>query len=266
MNDFVAPKPVHRLRACLAAVILGVATTVVAIPSAAAAVWTLSTDPQPNDDCEMDAVGRVPGHSTVWAVGGCNSGALAERHAAGGTWTVVPSPTVGALVGVAAVSERDVWAVGVNGPAALVYHWDGNALTQVAPAATGPVTEQLRGVAVTSPASVWAVGVRLPAGGRGRTLVEHWDGRAWNLVPTPHVNRLDNELSAVVAVPGTRRLWAFGFHLTRNGELHQLIPSPQPPGCANLSGVVALSAFNAWAVGNESSCGNSTSPIIEHDY
>jgi hypothetical protein len=89
-----------------------VAATAGGIPSATAAVWTLSADPQPNDNCEINAVGRVPGHSTVWAVGDCDSGALVERHGAGGRWTVVPAPTVGALFGVAAVSGRAVWAVG----------------------------------------------------------------------------------------------------------------------------------------------------------
>jgi hypothetical protein len=202
---------------------VALAATVVWVPGAAAAIWTLSADPQPNDDCEMNAVDRVPGHSTVWGVGGCNSSALVERHGAGGTWTVVPTPTVGGLFDVAAISGGDVWAVGAMGQAALIYHWDGAGVTQVAGATTGALTEQLRGVSAASPTSVWAVGVRLPPGGRGRTLVEHWDGHAWNLVPTPNANALDNELSAVVTVPGTRRVWAFGFHVTRSGELHQLI-------------------------------------------
>ena len=202
---------------------VALAATAGGTASADAAVWTLSADPQPNDDCEMNAVDRVPGHSTVWGVGDCNSSALVERHGGGGTWTVVPSPTVGGLTGVAAISGRDVWAVGVMGQAALVYHWDGVSLTQVPTATTGALSERLRGVAAASPTSVWAVGTRLPAGGRGRTLVEHWDGHAWHLVPTPNANGLDNELSAVVTVPGTRRVWAFGFHLTRSGELHQLI-------------------------------------------
>jgi hypothetical protein len=186
-------------------------------------------------------------------------------------------------------------------------------------------------------------------------------------VPTPNANRMDNELTSIVAVPGTRRLWAFGFHYTRRGELHQLIlhrdatgwtvsrglrhtpgarleagtfvpgrhggvwavgesmerplierhtpagwervpsptlarpsllvgaaaipgtshlwavgkgrklvierwsgrvwriiPSPQPAGCNQLSDVIALSPLNAWVVGTGTSCGNSTSPIIEH--
>jgi hypothetical protein len=357
---------VRRLYTGVAAIMMSVAATALGIPSAAGATWTLSADPQPGTNCEMNAVARVPGHSTVWGVGDCDTSALIERHAAGGTWTVVATPPVGGLFGVAAVSGRDVWVVGVNGQAALAYHWDGSSLTQVATAPTGALTEQLRDVTVASATGVWAVGVRLPAGGRGRTLAEHWDGHAWNLVPTPNANRLDNELSAVVAVPGTRRLWAFGFHLTRSGELHQLIlhrdatgwhvskglrhmpaarlyggafvpgpgggvwavgesqgrplierhtargwervpsgspagpgilvaaaaipgtshlwavgdsgelvierwngrgwrvtPSPQPAGCGGLSGVTALSASNAWAVGTGTSCGNSTWPIIE---
>src|SRR5690242_16262796 len=158
VNVPVAPKPARRLRAGVAAIMVAAAVAARGTASGAAAEWALSADPQPHSDCEMEAVGRVPGHSTVWGVGACDSGALVERHAAGGTWTVVPSPTFGGLAGVAAVSGRDVWAVGRMGQGALIYHWDGAALTQVAPAPTGALTEQLRDVAVASATGVWAVG------------------------------------------------------------------------------------------------------------
>src|SRR5690348_11034156 len=54
-------------------------------------------------------------------------------------------------------------------------------------AATGtpPVPASLSGVTCTSDTSCFAVGTR-PVGSYERTLVKHWNGATWTVVPTPN--------------------------------------------------------------------------------
>jgi len=142
----------------------------------------------------------------------------------------MPTPNGGSPLSVAAVSGRDVWAVGGTGSpigsVGLVEHWDGTAWAVVPSPDVGlgsaHITE-LSGVAVASPTSVWAVGYHSGGSNRQRTLVEHWDGSAWTVVPTPNANGLDNRLTGVVTVPSTGGVWAFGVHATRTGGSRQLI-------------------------------------------
>jgi hypothetical protein len=67
-------------------------------------------------------------------------------------------------------------------------------------------------VAATSARSAWAVGSTGPPLGTGKTLILHWNGKTWKQVPSPS-------------------------------------PSPEDVGDV-LSGVAAVSADSAWAVGN----------------
>ena len=64
----------------------------------------------------------------------------------------------------------------------------------------------LRGVAATSPGNAWAVGGTLcPARGLV-TVIEHWNGRTWTLVPTPAAGILTG-----VATASAASAWAVGF-------------------------------------------------------
>ena len=177
----------------------------------------------------------MPGHATVWVVGDCYGGLpsspqlVSERRRSNGSWEAIPvSPNRGSVVSVAAVSGRDVWAVGSDAGGGLVEHWDGTAWAVVPSPGVGVGTatnlpSDLTGVAVSSPTSVWAVGSQTDSSNRRRTLVEHWDGSAWTVVPTPNANALNNDLYGVVTVPSTGSVWAFGAHATRTGGSRQLI-------------------------------------------
>jgi hypothetical protein len=58
---------------------------------------------------------------------------------------------------------------------------------------------------------MWAVGSFSVAAGttvQGRTLVEHWNGSAWSVVPSPNVGGNDNLLNGVGAAAGD--VWAVG--------------------------------------------------------
>src|SRR5207248_11783975 len=102
---------------------------------------------------------------------------------------------------VSAISSNDVWAVGVYQDHAaglsigLVEHWDGK-LWSIIPAAVPnaphalTLRETFSGVAAIAHDDVWVVGSYLdsilgetPGTSTtfARTLVEHWDGKAWHV-------------------------------------------------------------------------------------
>ena len=61
-------------------------------------------------------------------------------------------------------------------------------------------------MAVLSPSDAWAVGFYQDTG-LDQTLIEHWDGSAWTVVPSPNVAEFDNVLNAVRAKSATD-IWA----------------------------------------------------------
>ena len=85
----------------------------------------------------------------------------------------------GALVGVAATTAANAWAVGESGTNTnLIVHWNGTRWSQVpSPSAV----QTLTGVAATSAANAWAVGVTCRCSSK-KSVIEHWDGTRWKLV------------------------------------------------------------------------------------
>src|SRR5207247_2313765 len=74
-------------------------------------------------------------------------------------------------------------------------HWDGSAWSIVATPNAPMDWSRLYGVAATSSNDVWAVGASQDvASVPGRTLIEHWDGSAWSIVPSPSPGAVVNEL------------------------------------------------------------------------
>src|SRR5205823_5698851 len=115
-------------------------------------------------------------------------------HWDGMRWQTVRSPNPGNagnyLLGVAALSADDVWAVGyfVNSPIGsrtLVEHWDGSKWSVVAGPNPGRNSNSLSAIAASSATDVWAVGTYTSLDGVNRTLVERWNGSAWAVVPSP---------------------------------------------------------------------------------
>jgi len=200
-------------------------------------------------------------------------------HWNGARWSRVASPgrpDGSWLTGVDAISAADVWAVGyqATGPstqAPLVEHWNGRAW-QVFPGRYPRTSfSALSAVAGASPSSVWAVGtycVAKCAQARpvSRTLVMHWNGRRWSVIPSPSPDRHGaNELNAVAIAAGGG-VWAAGEScaapcaqlghashtlilrwngrawtrsVTRDAGRHQSL----------LYGIAAASPASAWAVG-----------------
>jgi hypothetical protein len=219
-------------------------------------------------------------------LGGASAGAigpaaLAAPHAAGTPLTrsadLAPAnaaSTAGRLQAVAAVSSRDVWAVGCsgecNGPDSLILHWNGATWSKVASPDPGPGLDELTGVSVVSADDVWAVGYDCndancdAAGNVWRTLILHWNGTKWSTVASPDPSTTTNQLFGVTAVsaadvwaagseiPSTATLKSTTLILHWNGTKWSRVSSPNVSGASNtLYGVDANSATSAWAVGNE---------------
>jgi hypothetical protein len=154
-----------------------------------------------------------------------------------------------------------------------------------------PTTNQLTAVAAASAQSVWAVGSYnsgTAAAPLDQTLIEHFDGSSWTVVPSPNQLNVvgaatENELLAVSADSPTDA-WAVGYYVDLNAggyPVDQLLvehyngtswslPSTAPPMNVNgprasqnhFLGVEALSPTDVWATG-EYHNGSSPTSLIE---
>jgi hypothetical protein len=224
----------------------------------------------------------------AWAVGqAISSGRTIILHWNGTAWARVTSPTPkggGALYAVAATSASNAWAVGgSDGPpgATEIVHWNGTAWKRV-PSPTPKGGGALFGVAATSARNAWAVGCAgncYQGFGGIKTLILHWNGTAWQRVPSPSPGT-DSALSSVAAV-SARSAWAVGCTafcflsstsprtviLRWNGTAWKRAPSPAAARIGALNGVAATSTHNAWAVGCAGYCFGpmaTTSTMIVH--
>ena len=140
--------------------------------------WQEASGPALPDDSWMNGVGVISADD-VWAVGTYAPNNV--RHSLveqwdGSTWGVIPSPDVGELKGITAISSSDAWAVA----AGTFLHWDGSAWT-----ATGdPAGGSLTAIDSLYSTDIWAVGTQ-QLGGVNRTLVEHYASSCSTPLPSP---------------------------------------------------------------------------------
>lgn len=205
-----------------------------------------------------------------------------------GGWSIIPDahPNPGGselLLGVAAVSPNDVWAVGnyaspTFSTAGLIEHWNGKAWSVIAHPNLGPdsMSEHFKAVAGSSTHDVWAVGDYLYKGAVQRALAEHWDGSTWNVVAAPNVGSNWNDLNALTVI-SPNDVWAVGTFNNGTDPLQTLIEhwdgarwnvaaSPNAGSSDNnLLSVSAASPNDVWAVGRYSSSSRPvTLTLIEH--
>jgi hypothetical protein len=201
---------------------------------------------------------------------GAGSPAAASQRACAG-WVVKPSPTTGAatLSAVAATAGKDVWAVGsynVGGAyKTLIEHWDGGRWSIVPspnPAAGFHTTNTLGAVVALTPKNAWAFGFFEKATTSFRTLVEHWDGSRWSVVPSRNSGPGENTLLGAAARSGTD-IWAVGYRsdpghrrtLTEhwNGVTWSIVASPSVGSGDNfLFAAATAQGRPVWAVGSDS--------------
>jgi hypothetical protein len=133
-------------------------------------------------------------------------------------------------------------------------------------ASTAAEGEDLAGVSAVSATDAWAVGYKCsnaecaPPNLTYSTLIERWNGRKWSTVASPNPTSND-QLTGVSAVSATDA-WAVGtpnlpqsssnqaLILHWNGRKWSTTSIPDVSIAFFLSGVTALSATNAWAVGD----------------
>jgi hypothetical protein len=149
-------------------------------------VWKRVPSPSPGGDAALNGVAAASAGSG-WAVGvegnGLGSMNTLILRWNGKVWKRAPGPNgAGPLNGVAATSARNAWTVGCSAcdsgfDAAWIERWNGIGWKQV----PNPVPGEghiIYGVAAVSASNAWAVGINGPT---GKTLILHWNGRAWKL-------------------------------------------------------------------------------------
>ncbi len=235
--------------------------------SAACLQWTGAPPPSPGTgDNSLNSV-SVLGPCNAWAVGSFDNGALdialMERFN-GSAWRQVTIPTPGTSSALEDVSPS--WAVGsFTNPSTqtLILRRIGSSWAQMTSPNPSGTSNVLNGVVQLGPDNAWAVGSFQGTSAR-RTLILHWNGTKWKVVPSPNAGDASNPntLREVEAV-SAHDIWAVGFSGTGapnetltlhwNGTKWKRVPSPNfgdPPFGDVLADVAAVSANDAWAVGN----------------
>ena len=205
-------------------------------------------------------------------------------HYNGSAWTEIPGPmiqTFGPTViqSVSALATNDIYAVGWSGfendnSRTFVEHWNGKQWSVVPSPSLGAGANQLNSVVALAKNDIWAVGFSValapPMSAPQQTLIEHWDGISWKIVPSPntgHGQFQSNRLFGITAVSSTD-LWAFGsaFKADGSGQQQNLllrwsgakwsiapVPSPKPGNFLDdlLFGGVVTGPGSVWIVGTQ---------------
>ena len=203
------------------------------------------------------------------------------EHWNGTAWTATTLLSGDAfLFGASADATNDVWAVGFNGPEndnsrALALHYDGTSWKVAKTPSVGSGANQLNGVLALAPNDVWAVGFSTPepppTEDATLTLIEHFDGTSWTVVPSPNIGPKSiyqsNRLFGLTASSPTD-IWAFGSYFAASGSENQMTlllhwdgttwtiaPSPNPTNGVFLSDLlmagVVPSPGNIWIFGDK---------------
>jgi hypothetical protein len=132
-------------------------------------------------------------------------------------WRIAPSPDLSGC-GLADVTRvpghSGLWAVGSCYTATPLFEHRsaGQPWTVVpAPAVEGSMDSELFRITAISRDDVWAIGA-MRVGTRPSiyaTLIEHWDGVSWTQVPSPSPGNRLNDLTGIVAASPTQ-IWAVG--------------------------------------------------------
>ena len=257
--------------------------------SAQSSIFNVQNSPSGNPQGNtLNAVAALS-TSDAWAVGfkndnNINFSRTLTLHWDGVQWTDIPSPNPGSpascrdsntgndLASVATASANDVWATGFSFTCTsvdltpMVLHWNGEQWKVVrTPALGGNGNSSLNGLAVLAGNNIYAVGYQSASNGAVLTLIEHWDGKNWTVVPSPNRSATGNLLSAVSANSPTD-IWAVGVSVDEpttsvqtlvehfDGAKWKVVPSPNPLSKAFLnqnvlSSVRAVSSNNVTAVG-----------------
>jgi hypothetical protein len=200
-------------------------------------------------------------------------------------WQVVPSVSFGpqdnVLASVSAASPTDVWAVGTYLPsktdplATLGHHFDGTAWTAFPLPNVGVQENVLLGVSMPAPGTAWAVGYFVSGSFVQSTLIEHFSGGIWSVVPSPNPSSQQNILYGVAAISDSD-VWAVGAQqdLSRvwhtltehwDGSSWSVVPAIDAGSSGNHFYAVKANASNdVYAVGQQAGTGFPNIALVEH--
>ncbi len=231
------------------------------------AMWQHIPSPNAGTNSSFRAISAISSQE-VWAVGDGSSGLLSARWN-GSRWQRVYTPTppgfFSDLHDVKALASNDIWAVGYysDGPKwnTLALHWNGARWRVVSSPSPDPALNIFYGIDGQAGDNVWAVGQGGPAVSGQSTLVAHWNGAAWQVIPSANGGVGSNVLSDISAA-SPDDIWAVGnvdgssLTLHWDGAVWSLVPSPNLEYGAALNGVAALADDDVWAVGSSGSPAN----------
>jgi len=227
------------------------------------ASWSIVGEP---NDAPFDVLGDVacPTTTTCFAVG--DSAFVQQWN--GSAWSLSPfssKTSQSQLDQVSCSSARNCFAVGTAQSGldqnTLVEHWNGSAWSIVSsPIPRGSFGTQLTGVSCPTSTSCTAVGFN--DGAETETaLIEHWNGKAWSVVPSPALKGVEVGVLSAVSCPSAVNCTAVGvqFGLSAakvliehwSGKAWSIVPSPSPSGAeiAELLGVSCPTSTSCTAVG-----------------
>ena len=252
----------------------------------AASCWGVipspNTGPTGNDLKKLAVVNA----NDIWAVGNdldaTDHAQALTMHWNGSAWSIIPNPYSGyqsSLSDVSARAANDVWAVGTSptaGQVPLVLHWDGSAWSRTyAATSVDWSTSGFNGVVALAANDVWAVGSYYQPGNPGdQTLIEHWNGTAWSIVPSANASPARNVLNEIIKLTAND-MWAVGSYFYSgvdhtliehwDGTAWTVVASPNPGFMYNfLYDIAAVSANDIWAVGFYQPLGGPIQPLTLH--
>jgi hypothetical protein len=223
---------------------------------------------------------HVPAGSTISAISGVatndlwiagarrnrygNNAPLLE-HWDGHVWTIAKQPRYatpptdgGDLTAIATISSRDAWAVGSKESTQLLLHWDGSGWRIVPlPKTAGPASA-LTDVSAATSTDVWVTG----ASGTSEDsalgivpLLDHWDGTAWQSVPSPNIGEEPTSVTDV----RPRNAWLAAGNIVEHwdGAAWRIVPSPS----GGIDSLTVAPQSGVWGVGSIRGHNDS---IVEH--
>lgn len=211
--------------------------------------WSIDPGPQiPTGDVPyLESVTAISA-SDIWATGsiliypGQAFFPLFE-HYDGTAWTAETEGFFDTFMfGISADATNDVWAVGTGGAA---NHYDGNTWNVVPMTVPGLGENAFFSVTALAPNNVWAVGFYVEQQDESRpriTLIEHWNGKSWQVVssPNPGGSANSNVLYGITSI-SANDIWAYGASLNIASDLQStlvlhwdgnswtVVPSPDTP-------------------------------------
>jgi len=224
--------------------------------------------------------------NNAWAVGSYDDGnggslPLLLRWN-GSSWQSVQAPAPSGasevtLKSIAAVSARDIWAVGsytdFSGNTlrkTLTLHWNGSQWKIVASPNPQSFLNALNSVTTLAANDVWAVGYT--SNGGYKTMALHWNGMNWQAATTPSPGNPNNELLAIAAV-AANDIWAVGYAgvsaddgqtltLHWDGAAWKGVARPDA-GAGTLNALDTGPSGEAWAAGTDTSNSSLARTLVE---